>query len=151
MAELQKLNHRHDLVMEWLVCNGDKTQRECAEVFGYTEEWLSQMIHSDMFQAGYIALCQERKVAAVHTIASKLSATASLAIDRLKEKLESGKNPSEKFVLEATNTTLERLGYSGVKTVELHNHQYFTPQELVDAGQRARIENTIEIGGGGND
>ena len=50
MAEIARLNTTHEMLMNWLVCNPEKSLRECADHFGYTQSWLSQIIHSDIFQ-----------------------------------------------------------------------------------------------------
>ena len=152
--ELQKLNHRHDQIAEWLVVNGDKTLTECAKHYGYTLPWMSQIVNSDMFQALYLELCNDRKVAAVHTVRNKMSNAASLAIDKiidgLKDDLPGGPDP-----MEAAELMLDRLGFSPKSNGngnngqaaggDINNNYYLTPDELRDARERARDERTVVV------
>lgn len=150
--ELQKLNHRHDQIAEWLVINGDKTQGDCARHFKYTEAWMSQLIHSDMFQALYIELCNDRKIAAVHTVRNKMSHVASLALDKIIAGLKSdavgGPDP-----MEAAELMLDRLGFSPKSSAvnaqaaggDINNNYYLTSEDLQRSRDNAREERTITI------
>jgi hypothetical protein len=46
-----KLNYTHEACVEMLVAHPELTQRRIAEMFGYSEAWLSTIICSDAFQA----------------------------------------------------------------------------------------------------
>ena len=141
--DLQKLSHRHDAIAEWLVCNPDKTQRDCAAFFKYTEPWMSQLIHSDMFQALYVKLCEERQVLAVHSVSAKMSAAAALALDRTIERLEAGAQPTDRFLTDTTNGLLDKLGYGKPEApTQTHQHLHLTADDLRDAANRARVANT---------
>ena len=151
--ELTHLNHRHDQIAEWLAINGDKTLTECARYFKYTLPWLSQVVNSDMFQALYVEICNERKVAAVHTVANKMSAAASLALDGVIEDLKGGGLlPSQK--LETAGQMLDRLGFSAKTATGQGNgsgnitNYFLTPEQLAASRERARDERTVVIEGG---
>jgi hypothetical protein len=47
----QKMNYTHDACVDMLVTHPELTQRKIAEIFGYSEAWLSTIICSDAFQA----------------------------------------------------------------------------------------------------
>ena len=145
---LKKTNHRHDQIAEWLVINGDKTLTECARHFKYTLPWVSQMVSSDMFQALYIELCNDRKVAAVHTISNKMSAAANLALDKVLENLK-GDSLMPSQALETAESMLDRLGFSPkangngtANTQNTQNNYYLTPEALIEARERAREGNS---------
>ena len=141
-ADLQKLNHRHEHIVEWLVVNGDKTLTQCAAAFGYTIPWISQMVNSDLFQVKYKEMCEERKVAAVHTVSAKMNSAVSLALDKTIEKLGPDGECTEQFLQGATNGLLDRLGY-GVKeiSVQQHQHLHLTSEDLIRAKDSARERN----------
>ena len=133
-----RLNHRHRQIVNWLVLNPDKTLGDCARFFGYTQAWLSTLIHSDTFQAEYRQRCREVGAAAVHTINAKLAGTAAATLDAVKERIEQGV-ASERLLGDTMKTTLQALGYTGGQAAsgpELHQHQHLH----VDAEtlQRAR-------------
>jgi hypothetical protein len=111
MAELQKLNHRHEAIINWLLANPEKNLGDCAKAFGYTQPWLSQVIHSDMFQALYRQRATELGGLVVHDIRTKLNGLAVAAVAHSQLLIESG-NASQDFVLETTKNVLDRLGYA---------------------------------------
>jgi hypothetical protein len=105
---------------------------------GYTQPWLTQIVHSDMFQAKYQERCQEVGVAAVHTIKSRLVAVGMLALEKTEERLTSGA-ASERFVTDTTKNVLSALGYSAdVKIApQLHQHLHVDAEVLNAARERA--------------
>jgi len=112
MHQLQDLSHRHQGIIDWLVMNPDKSLGDCAAFFNYSQTWLSQIVHSDMFQAAYQEQCRARHTLAVHTITSEMGGLAALAIEKTREKLEIG-GPSERFLGDTLRTSLQALGYGG--------------------------------------
>ena len=153
---LQTLNHRHEAIALWLIANPDKQQNDCAREFGYTVPWLSRIINSDLFQALYTDMCKERKEVAVHTLGNKIIHAASLGLDKTIEKLEGPEAVTERFVMETTNSLLDRLGFTGKADggEEKHLHLHLTAGDLKAAGERARIVNgeeteVLEVGGQG--
>ena len=111
MYQLLNISHRHEQIINWLLLNPDKPLVECAKYFGYTQTWLSQIIHSDMFQALYRERCAESHTLAVHTITNELSGLTALAIERATDLIETRK-ASERFLGDTLRTSLAALGYS---------------------------------------
>lgn len=109
MYQLQKLNHRHEEILMWLLLNPSKPQGDCARELGYTQGWVSQIISSDLFQSRILELRHEDFSVSVLSIREKLNATASLGLDRMIEKLEV--EPDLERVRSSTDTALKRLGY----------------------------------------
>lgn len=133
MADLQRLNHRHEQIINWLITHPSEPLSECAREFGYTQAWLSQVIHSDMFQAAYQDRCREAGITAIHTITSRLNVAAALALDKTIERLE-GDVASERMISDTLRQTLPALGY-GVKkdSPEGHLHLHLTAEDLTRA------------------
>lgn len=112
MADVARLNHRHEQIVNWLILNPERSLGECAAAFGYTQAWISQLIHSDMFQARYREACAEVGELAVHTIHNRLSNLTVAAIEKSLEKIETGA-ATERFLGDTLRTSLQALGYSG--------------------------------------
>jgi len=109
-TSLQKLSHTHDQMINWLLLNPEKSLRELADVFGYSQAWVSTVIHSDIFQAAL----KERQIQlaslVVQGIPDKLRRVADIGVEKLTQQLEQSEDP--KFVLDATDKILHRLGYA---------------------------------------
>ena len=110
MAELQKLRYTHEAIADALCANPMAPQGEIARLFGYSDAWLSTIIHSDAFQVYYRKLAEERGVAAVHTFMDKLQGLGALAIDRTAALIAQGQ-ASERLLTDTTELTLKALGY----------------------------------------
>lgn len=110
MGELVKLSPTHDMILNWIICNPDRNLRECADHFGYTQSWLSCIIHSDIFQQE-LAHRQANVAAAVaQSIPDKLRRAGDLAVEKLTATLETNEDPE--FILSAADKILHRLGYA---------------------------------------
>lgn len=110
MAQVIRLSHTHESVMNWLVLNPDRSLRECADYFGYSQSWMSQLIHSDLFQH---ALKEKQLAVSVRisdSIPQKLRRAADIAVEKLADHLEKTEDPE--FILDATDKILHRLGYA---------------------------------------
>lgn len=142
MPEIQKMSYTHEAIAEFLVSNPMASQGECARFFGYSEAWLSQIIHSDAFQAFYRRLAEERGAIACHTIADKITGLAAVALDKATEKLEMG-SASERFLTDTTEIALKALGYlngsSGPSndSPQQHMHVHVDAEMLVKAREDA--------------
>lgn len=110
MAELKRLSHVHEQLLNWLVLNPDRSLRECADTFGITQSWLSSIIHSDLFQHAL----KEKQMAigarVAQSIPEKLRRAADIAVEKLAEKLEETEDPE--FILDATDKILHRMGFA---------------------------------------
>ncbi len=144
MPEIKKISYRHEGVLNWLVANPHKSQGDCARALGYTESWLSTLIHSDMFQARLQAKCEEVGVECVHTIKNKLIGIAAMSLERTRERLErlGEREPSERFLLDTTKTVLAAIGYvpsnGGVKEQKhLHIHVPVSGEQIEAAREEA--------------
>lgn len=113
-VQIQKMNINHELILNWLILNPEKTQGECAEYFGVTQAWLSVIVNSDCFQARWAEKKMFMDKGIVSLTQAQLSAVASKGLERLEKMVESSVDPE--FVLNTTNKALERLGYGPKNT-----------------------------------
>jgi hypothetical protein len=139
MHQLKDINHRHEQIVNWLILNPDKPLGDCARFFGYSQPWLSQVVHSDMFQALYQERCRAVGALAVHTIANELGVLTAETIEKCREKLQI--QPSERFLGDTLRTTLQALGYgaspsngNGVVNVQVN------AQTIIQARERAATQ-----------
>jgi len=144
MAEnqIQTVNYRHEAIINWMLTNPHRPLKDCAEELGYTQAWLSTIIHSDMFQEAYQVRCRDAGLTAIHTMRNRVTGVAALALGKLEDRLErEGKNePSENFLVNTTKTLLAAAGFSagdGNASQHLHLHIPVDPAVLSQARERA--------------
>lgn len=142
MAGIANVRYPHEAIAEWLVANPMGSQGECAQFFGYSQGWLSQVIHSDAFQAYYRKLADERGTIATHGIGEKINALAAVALDKALERLQTA--PSDQHVLDTTEMALKALGYlgnngNGAQRAEpaQHMHVHVDAKLLLEAREAA--------------
>jgi hypothetical protein len=140
--ELLELSNTHSAIADWLIANPGKGQLgRCAAVFGYTQAWLSTLIHQDAFQAMLKhkqGLAFEQVVIPLH---EKLSGIAHRGVEKLGEIIEETKD--ERLVREITKDSLQALGY-GANTKgpsvfidqSTHNSLTVNSDALAEARQR---------------
>lgn len=134
------LNSVHEYMALWLISNPHRHQSELAQEIGYTEAWVSTVIHSDMFQAAYRELCGEYQTVAVEGIGEKVNAAAMEALGAMREKIRN-KACSEQFLLGATKTLLGAIGYGSpqvAQTTAQHLHLHVSKEDILES--RARME-----------
>lgn len=110
----------HDAIALWLVANPHGKLKDCAEHFGYTQPWLSIIIHSDAFQARYHELLGEADAAVINDIPAKIRGVASRALDGLAEAVDIAVASEQHllhrgFLLETSDKLLRDLGYGPQK------------------------------------
>jgi hypothetical protein len=108
-----RLSHRHEQIINWLLENPHKQLRDCAEHFGYSQGWLSQLIHSDIFQAQLRERQDGVFVAVANDIPAKLRGLADLAIEKVSRMVEESEDPS--LAVDVFDKALHRLGYAPQK------------------------------------
>ena len=110
MGEIARLSPSHEMVMNWIICNPDRNLRECADHFGYTQSWLSCIIHSDIFQHELARRQETVRAAITQSIPEKLRRAGDIAVEKLTSQLEQTEDPE--FILSAADKILHRLGYA---------------------------------------
>ena len=117
----QKLSHRHEDIARWLVENPTEKLSVCAAYFGYTQSWLSCIIHSDAFQAKLRKMQIEADAVTVLDVPARLRGVAANALDALGAQVELAVKDGNgvmhrEFLLNSAELTLKSLGYGSPKT-----------------------------------
>lgn len=110
MPEIASVSHTHEAIANWLIANPHRSLRECADAFGYTQSWISVIIHSDAFRARLREKQGGEFDRLSADILTKLRAAADVGIEKLQAHLEKCEEPA--FILDATDKVLHRLGYA---------------------------------------
>lgn len=107
--QIQKLNPRHESMINWLMENPQGTKQECADSFGYTANYVSILLHSDMFQA----VLQERQkqlgIICIHTIKNRVTGLQLKILDKIEERVDNDR-VSEKFLRETSEQMFRAMG-----------------------------------------
>lgn len=109
-AQIGKISYSHEALMNWLLVNPDRPLRDAAAYFGYTQAWISTVIHSDIFQAKLFARQEKVFAQVAQDLPTKLAGAAHIALERMTEKLTTTEDP--KYLLDATDKLLHRMGYA---------------------------------------
>ena len=111
--DLERISHTHDMVMNWMLENPHRKLMDCAAYFGYTQAWLSTMIHTDAFQAKLKEKQADVFSAVAADIPLRLAGLAGMAISKLEDELEKSNNGE--FILDSFDKILHRAGYAPSK------------------------------------
>ena len=112
---IQKVRYSHDAMIDLIVMNPAISQGELAEVFGYTQGWVSIVINSDAFQARL----EQRKAELIDptirvTLKERFTAVVARSLEVLQEKL--AQDPSkvpDNLALRAAEMGAKALGQGG--------------------------------------
>ena len=148
MAEIKQVNHTHEAIMLWLLQNPEKSLRQCADHFGYTQPWLSTVIHSDAFKSRFREMQNGVASRVMDDVPARMQRIADIALDKLAD-IVAGTEDA-KFLLETSDTILHRMGYAPSSKqapqdqapTAINNTFYVTPEVLKSA--RANIGITPE-------
>lgn len=112
---IQKLNHTHDAIARWLVANPTAPLRDCAQAFGYSQGWISIIIHSQAFKARMKELNGVADEIVVTDITARLTALAAEALEGTLDEVQKaralGGMEHRGFLKATAESTLEALGY----------------------------------------
>lgn len=150
--EPESLSHTHEAVMNWMIAHPSRPLRECAQEFGYSQSWLSILIHSDVFQARMREKHDQLFSMVGAGITDKLGALADITVDKLSTMAESSSDP--KFLLEASKMALANLGFTtspgragannNINANNVQQNFYVaSPADLSAAREQMRIAGTV--------
>lgn len=109
MGAIQQLSPTHVQIMDWILANPHRSLGECAVTFGYSQAWLSQIIHSDCFQA-MLAEKQVELFGEVRlTVKDRIIGLAHESLRRLTEKVAVESDTDK--VINAADLSLRALGF----------------------------------------
>lgn len=105
-----RVNYTHDSMIDMILAEPDVSQTKLAEIYGYSQGWISRVIASDAFQARM----EERKAQLVDPTVAKalddrLKGLATQSLEIVARKLESA--DSATYALEALGLASKALGY----------------------------------------
>lgn len=87
---VERLKYSHDAMADLITAEPTVTNKELAEIFGYSEGWVGQVVRSDSFQAR-LAERRERLVDPVirRSVEDRLRHVTAKALDVLEARLDS--------------------------------------------------------------
>lgn len=142
MGTIQQLSPTHVQIMDWILANPHRSLGECALTFGYSQAWLSQIIHSDCFQA-MLAEKQVELFGEVRlTVKDRIIGLAHESLRRLTEKVAVESDTDK--VINAADLSLRALGFgakaspAAVGTGGLQQNNYFLGAVDRETLERAR-------------
>lgn len=110
MAEIKSLSHTHMAIVDYLLGHPQVSLGDVARHFGYTQPWLSSIIHSEAFQA----MLQEKQGYAFHhtvlPLREKMFNAAHIAMDKIVNMLP--EETDVRTVAQVADSMLDRLGFS---------------------------------------
>jgi len=113
MAPPAKVSVTHEALMDWMIMNPGGSMKELAATFGYSQSWLSSIIHSGCFKSRLAEKRGEITAMVAMDLPAKLAAAAGASLDILNKHLETSTDPD--FALSVAEMSLKGLGY-GAKT-----------------------------------
>jgi hypothetical protein len=148
-----KLNHHHEAIARWLLENPTRALKECAAHFGYTQAWLSCIIHSDAFQAKLRQMHDEADAVVIMDVPSRLRGIAAAALDGIAEQVDHAVKDGNgvlhrQFLHDTAELTLKSLGYGAPKNAPApsgnthfhqHQHKHLTVSPEVLGAARDRL------------
>lgn len=108
-AKPLKINYSHEAMIDLILAEPSVTNKELAEIFNYTEAWISHVRKSDSFQARVA----ERKAVTIdprirQNLEDRLAHVATSSIAKIQEKLEAP-DASAAFALDALGVAVTGL------------------------------------------
>lgn len=107
----------YDSIIDWLLANPGRTQRECAKYFNKSEPTMRMLLQSDMFKSRFETRRREMSEQISKEIVEETSTLALSALREVNKRIRD--NPAAiptGQVAEIANSALDRLGY-GQKTM----------------------------------
>jgi hypothetical protein len=112
---IQKVRYSHDAMIDLIIAKPTILQKELADIFGYTEGWVSKVYNSDMFQAR-LALRKEELVDPTIRLSTeeRFRSVTNKSLDILQEKLSKPIDSiPDNLVLKAIELGAKALGVGG--------------------------------------
>lgn len=114
-AVVQKLSIKHNAIMDFMIANPEMLLGDVAKKFGVTPGWLSQLIHSSLFQA---ELAYKKEVMfgeLTITIKDRITNIAHGTLNKLEQLTDAGALSVDQ-TLDLAELTLKSLGFGAPKT-----------------------------------
>jgi len=109
-TQLKTMKPKHQLLAQYMLVNPGTTQGELAVEFSMTQSWVSIIVNSHAF-AEYMAMLNETLLQEqVIPLRDKLLGVSHRAVEKLGDCVDKSSDP--RFILDAADKTLHRLGYA---------------------------------------
>lgn len=126
VSEVIKLSHTHQAIMAFMVENPEVPLDKVAAKFGYTQGWLSQLIHSSLFQAELHYKQDVHFGEAALSVKDRITEAAHQSLARINERVQSGVVSTDTLV-DIAEMALKNLGYGAPKAAPqavINNNTY---------------------------
>lgn len=114
--QVKTLSPQHKSILEWIVRNTDCNLKDCAAAFGRSPAWIYMLVRTDLFQEELEKAQATSMSMSTMPLRQKLLAVGHQAVEKLGEKVADSQDA--KFILEAADKTLHRLGYAPTRGPE---------------------------------
>lgn len=146
-AGIQKLGHRHEAILDYMIANPAVPKWKVAEEFGISQAWLSTIINSDAF---VVAMEEKHSVVFHETVLplrKKLMALADETVDRLGELVPISKDIEA--VRRTADSVLKAVGYGSPEPGGGPSHQVNVQNNYYGNAAREVLERARESIGRG--
>lgn len=108
-AQIQKMSHKHEAILNYILANPTEPMGNVAGYFGVTFSWLSTIVHSHAFQDQLSRRKDEMFDSHIlQGVGDKLTAAANVTLEAYLEKVPT-LTPDQ--LISASDKILNRLGY----------------------------------------
>lgn len=122
-AQIQKVSVTHDAIIDAWIARPEMTQRQLAQMFGYTPTGMGIIVRSDAFKARMQARKDELVDPLIlQTIEDRFTNLAHASLDILEEKLANSNDP--KLALASLEAAQKGLGMGARNTSVINNGNF---------------------------
>lgn len=149
---IKNIRQKHEAIIDYMIANPDAKQGKIAQEFGFTQSWLSIVMNSDAFKSRLAEKNEEVFREIVIPLREKLEGVAHRAVEKLGEKVNDSQDA--KFLLEAADKTLHRLGYApnkgpdpGQSNTTIQQNNFYTVDSEALKAARDKMDGIREVSG----
>lgn len=111
-VQIKSISHWHEQIVDWMLANPHLTLGQCAAYFNKTQNWLSAVIHTDLFQAYKARRFQEHQEHVSHSVITRVNGLAGLSLEVLQERIEKERETIPLgIVKDSAELTLKACGF----------------------------------------
>lgn len=112
-GRLKKLAPSHKAMAQWMIANPLAPRSSMAAAFQISQEWCGRIVNSEAFKHYLRELDEGVAEQLIIPLRGRLIGVADLALEKLGLAVEASSDP--RFLLDAADKTLHRLGYAPSK------------------------------------
>ena len=142
MADIEKVSHKHEMILQFMIANPTMLLRDVAQRFSVTQAWLSTVIHSDAFKDKLSERQDEIFGVISADLKEQMRAIANVGLEKIARFVETSED--KPYVTDTTFGVLDRLGFSAKAVMQptsaQQNNVYFVSKDDLNAA-RGSISN----------